>query len=244
MSCGRIESFLAPVLALWLLVGALAPAPPPAAAPAPAMTFDTLDTTVCVPVLGLRRASVVCGADVNPADVSVEYFAPDGSATTVDTLHMAADGSAQHVIDVHHPAFAAGHGMLRLSAANPNPSVFHAWLWRGGAAFPVSGDAFEGQAFRVPYLATNSGDQRVVLAVSNPNVFAVFVSIENLATGATVNHPLDPLQTVLWDSAAEGQPVITDSAVRVISTGGGVVLAASTFRNGSTILSHPAVYLD
>lgn len=201
-----------------------------------------LTTSVYIPVASARRLNIVCGADTNPSDVKIEYIAPDASATTIATLNLAADGTDRHRVDHNHAAFASGYGLIRLEATNPNPSNFYAFLAESGDAFPVSGKAFLGSAFRVPYVSIASGAQKIRVAISNPNTAAIAVSVENLATGNTTNLNLQPLTTALWDSEALGEAVTTNSAVRILSTGGDAAVSAVISRNSRAFNSYPAVY--
>jgi hypothetical protein len=201
-----------------------------------------LTTRVYIPIALARRLNIVCGADTNGADVKVEYIAPDASATTIATLNLTANGTDRHRVNQNHAAFASGHGLIRLEATNPNPNNFYSFLAESGNAFPVSGTAFLSSAFRVPYLPVASGNQKIRVAIANPNTSAISVAVENLASGTSTNLNLAPLTTALWDSEALSEVVNSNSAVRILSTGGDAAVAAVISRNNNTFNSYPAGY--
>ncbi len=201
-----------------------------------------LTTRVYIPLVVARRMNIVCGADTNPADVSIEYIDPNASATAIATMNIAANSADRHRVAQAHAAFAGGHGLIRLEASNPNPNNFYAFLAETGDAFPVSGKAFLGSAFRIPYVPVNNGTQKIRVAISNTTTAAVSVAVENLATGNTTNLNLAPLTTSLWDSEAIGEVVNSNSAVQILSTGGDVAIAAAISRNNRTFYSYPSVY--
>jgi hypothetical protein len=173
--------------------------------------------------------SLTVTADFNPVTVSVFYVSDKttnaghqpGTVQLVQTIELDADETAQHMINMFHPAMAGGYGSIFVDAAGSSPfDVFQTYVKYGGSMFSVGGSVFTGGSYRIPY---TSGTFRMVLAITNQADYTFDVQLSNLGTANFKTISLAPLSTYKFDTQRENWTLAGTNSVQIFTTAGGVI---------------------
>jgi hypothetical protein len=200
---------------------------------ADATVFNLVDT-------GKTTLSVT--ADGDPVTLQIYYIGDkttnDGhfpaTAELVDTIDLQSDQTAQHQVNMAHPAFAGGYGSLLVDAVGVSPTtVFQTYAEYDDAIFSVGGSVFQGTSYRIPYAANT---KKVVLAFTNQSDFQYDLLIANVGGIESKTITLVPLTTYRFDSAAEGWVLKgTLSSIQVFTQASGTVaMSGYEVRKGGT----------
>ena len=205
------------------------------------MLGGVLTRTLVFNLLEVSHATLVVAADREAVDLEVEYLGGktgiDGSRTVPPApggrLHVAARAAEKLPIDLTHAAFGGGYGAVRVRSVGDAQAPFAAFLGERNPhdTNPISGAAFEGRRFALPYVKppASAPTQRVRVCVTNPELQPRRVDIQNVTPGGGgARVELGPLCTCLWDSESFEENVTGNGLVEVVGDGTVAVSALIT----------------